>query len=142
MKRSLAILIAGTAGAIAGAAWLINFTAENPPSYEILLNGDAAMRQFLAEYGCEPNEEPPAQHEITLPASGDSTVFSAYCRLQEQQKLPLEEHFGQEAVKWTYSLDSSSGARAELICTPEGILLGAMRYDCRRFDLMYPVICE
>lgn len=107
---------------------------------EILLTDDAARRSFLAQYNCTPTEKPPTQSEIILPETSGSRIYETYCTLQDAQRLPLSEYAGQSAVKWTYYLSASSVCRAELICTSGGVLLGAIHYDCTRFDRMYPLI--
>lgn len=140
MNRSFIILTMGVAGVFLGVVGLVRYIHMNPPAAEILLNSDEARRDFLSECGQIPKDEPPAQLEITLPASGDSSVFGTYCTLQSEQQLPLSDHFGEEAVMWTYTLEASPTARAELICTPDGLLLGAMGYDCKSFHRMYPLI--
>lgn len=140
MNRSLIIITMGISGVIIGIAGLVRYIKENPPALDILLNGDEARRHFLSECGRAANEEPPAQLEITLPASGGSSVFRAYCDIQSKQRLPLSEHFSETAVVWTYTLECAPTARAELVCTPEGVLIGAMYYDCTSFENMYPLI--
>lgn len=140
MNRSLVILAMGIAGAVIGTAGLLCYASGADDFRELMLCSDSERRSYISECGKNPCEEPPAQMKITLPAGGDSAVFGEYCALQTGQGLPLSEHFGEEAVVYTYSLpDDESAGRAELICTPEGLLLGAMYYSCREFYRMYPL---
>lgn len=140
MNRSLVILTMGIVGVISGAAGLFHYIRSNPPATEIILSSDSEMRSFLSECGHPPKNEPPLQQEITLPASSDSSVFGTYCALQSEQNLPLSQHFGENAIVWTYAVDGLPTARAELICTKDGLLVGAMYYDRLNFHRMYPVI--
>jgi hypothetical protein len=119
-----------------GLLWYCHAT----PVQEIILTDDPARRQYLTQYGCTPDETPPTSAAITLPESDASTVYAAYLALQKAQQLPLAQYAGTDAVLWTYTLTDDETARAELICTPDGLLLGAMRYDCTRFDRMEPVM--
>lgn len=140
MNRSLVILAMGIVGVISGAAGLFHYIRSNPPAAEIILSSDSEMRSFLSEYGHNPKNELPSQQEITLPASSDSSVFGTYCALQSEQKLPLSQHFGENAIVWTYTVEGLPTTRAELICTKDGLLIGAMCYDRLNFHRMYPVI--
>lgn len=140
MNRSLIILAAGAAGVILGAAGLISYVRSCPVYSEIILKDDADKRSFLRQWGINVKNEPPEKLEITLPAGGDSMIFGEYCRLQSSQHLPLSEHFGENADVWTFAADSSPAARIQLICTKDGLLIGAMRYDCTGFDRIYSVI--
>lgn len=140
MNRSLIILTMGVAGVGIGMFGLVRYINQNPPLEEIFLVSDEERRDFLAGYGYMSKEVPPAQQDITLPASGDMSVFGDYCNLQQEQKLPLSDHFGENAVVWTYTLEDSPSSRAEIICTPDGLLLGLMRYDSKSFHHMYPII--
>jgi hypothetical protein len=140
MNRSLIILTMGIAGVGLGIFGLVRYIDQNPQPAEILLVSDEARRDILAEYGCTTKEVPPEQQDIILPTGGDMSVYGDYCALQQEQQLPLSDHFGEEAVMWTYTLEDSPYSRAEIICTPDGLLLGLMRYDNRSFHRMYPII--
>lgn len=140
MNRSMIILTMGIAGVGLGIFGLVRYIDQNPQPAEILLSSDEARRALLAEYGCTTKETPPNQQDIILPTGGDTSVFGDYCALQKEQNLPLSDHFGEEAVIWTYTLDNSPSLRAEIICTPDGLLLGLMRYDNKSFNYMYPII--
>lgn len=140
MNHSRLILILGCTGAAICTAGLLFYTAHHEPLQEVILTDDAARRSFLAEHGQDAAENPPVQSDVTLPADSTSRIYEAYCTLQDTQRLPLSEYSGQDAVIWTYTLTQSPTCRAELICTPEGLLLGAVCYDCTRFDRMYPLI--
>ncbi|MBQ8515490.1 MAG: DUF4830 domain-containing protein [Ruminococcus sp.] len=141
MNHSRLILFLGCTGAILGTAGLLLYTARtHSPVQELILDSDAARRSFLSECGRNAAETPPVQSELTLPEGGTSDIYEAYCALQDTQQLPLLDHAGQKAVRWTYTLSQDPSYRAELICTPEGLLLGAMYYDCTRFDRMYPIL--
>ncbi len=140
MNRSLIILTMGIAGVGLGVFGLVRYIDRMPQTEEILLMSDDERRGFLSGYGCIAKEEPPVQQDIILPASGNSSVFGDYCALQNDQKLPLSEHFGEKAVVWTYTLEGASAEHAEIICTPDGLLLGLMKYDSKNFYRMYPII--
>ncbi len=141
MNHSKLILLLGCTGVILGTGGLLIYTSRHSqPMQELILSDDAARRSYLAECGQNAAEKPPIQREITLPEGGTSRIYEAYSALQDTQHLPLSEHAGQDAVVWTYTLTTSETARAELICTPDGLLLGAILYDCTRFDRMYPLI--
>lgn len=141
MNHSRLILFLGCTGAILGTAGLLLYTARHhSPVQERILETDAQRRSFLSECGYIAAETPPVQSELTLPEDGTSGVYEAYCALQDTQQLPLSEYAGQEAVRWTYTLSQGPSCRAELICSPEGLLLGAICYDCTRFDRMYPIL--
>lgn len=140
-NKSKIILLLGCAGVILGAYGLFAYTSQTNLPREILLTSDEARRTFLREYGQPAAETPPDRTEITLPADGNSSkIYAEYCALQAEQQLPTEYYFGESAVVFTYHLSSSETARAELVCTPEGILVGAMCYDRARFEHMYPLI--
>lgn len=140
MNRSFIILTMGVVGVMLGAAGLVRYIHTNPPAAEIVLNSDEARRKFLSEHGKTTKDEPPVELEITLPTGGDTSVFGTYCDIQQEQSLPLAKHFGENAVMWTYTLNDSPTVRAELICTKDGLLVGAMSYDCTNFHRMYPII--
>lgn len=140
MNRSLIILTMGVVGVMLGSAGFVRYIHKNPPAAEIVLNSDEEMRRFLSEYGKTSKDEPPLRLEITLPTECGTSVFGTYCDIQKEQSLPLSEHFGEEVVMWTYTLNDLPTMRAELICTKDGLLVGAMRYDCINFDHMYPII--
>lgn len=140
MNRSLVILAMGIAGAVIGTAGLLSYASGADDFREFMLYSDSDRRSFIAECVMQPCEEPPAQMKVVLPAGGDSSVFGEYCRLQEEQQLPLSEHFGEEAVVYTYNIPyEENTGRAELICTPEGLLIGAMYYSSREYYRMYPL---
>lgn len=140
MNRSLIILAAGAAGVILGTAGLISYVRSHPEYSEIILRDDSDKRNFLQNCGILLKREPPEKLEITLPAGGDSVIFGKYCILQSKQQLPISEHFGESAEVWTYAAESSPSARVQLICTKDGLLIGAMHYECNSFDRMYSVI--
>ncbi|MBQ8724252.1 MAG: DUF4830 domain-containing protein [Oscillospiraceae bacterium] len=140
MNKSKLLILSGAAGAVMGVFWLCSYINNNPPYEEFILTDDQSRRVFIAEYTSEPTKTPPIRQEITLPEDGSSKVYETYGMLQDKQRLPLSDYSGQNAVLWTYTLSGCPTARAELICTPDGLLLGAMCYDCTRFDLMYPLI--
>lgn len=140
MNRSLIILTMGVVGVMLGTAGLVCYIHKNPPAAEIVLNSDEEMREFLSEYDKTAKDEPPVKLEITLPKECNTSVFGTYCDIQKEQSLPLAEHFGEEVVMWTYTLNDLPTMRAELICTKDGLLVGAMRYDCINFHRMYPII--
>lgn len=140
MNKSKFILISGLSGVIIGTFWLCGYVSKNPSDAQIYLRNDADMRTFISQHTETPTESPPTRQEITLPEDGSSKIYETYTLLQDKQHLPISDHAGQKAVLWTYTLSYCPDHRAELICTPEGLLLGAICYDCTRFDLMYPLI--
>ncbi|MGN0592376.1 MAG: DUF4830 domain-containing protein [Ruminococcus sp.] len=143
MNHSKLILLLGCTGVLIGTGGLLIYAAHHhQPMQELYLKDDSERRSYLAQWGHTAAEEPPVQSEAILPEGGTSSVYETYCALQEAQHLPLSQYAGQEAVIWTYTLTCSASARAELICTPDGLLLGAMCYDCTRFDRMYALITE
>ncbi|MBO5226547.1 MAG: DUF4830 domain-containing protein [Ruminococcus sp.] len=140
MNKSKTILIFGAAGVFFGSVLLCRCISLDPPAQSFILTTDILRRDFIAECSLSATELPPTYQEIILPEDGSSEVYESYLLLQDKQRLPLSEYAGQKAVIWTYTLSDNPAYRAELICTPEGLLLGAMCYDCTRFDLMYPMI--
>ncbi len=140
MKSSRIILIVGCIGFAAGSWWLLCHTPAKPEYARITLQNEQLQRDYLAQYGQTTAEEPPVKLEIRLPKGGSSQIYNTYCQLQTTQQLPLSEYEGQNAVVWTYTLEGCSTHRAELICSPDGLLLGAMLYDSTEPYYMYPVI--
>ena len=141
MKCSRTILIAGCVGFAAGSWWLVSHINSVPDFSHIVLETEQLQRSCLAEHGQTAAEMPPVKQEIRLPEGGSSSqIYNTYCALQTKQNLPLSEYAGQDAVIWTYTLEGCSTHRAELICTPDGLLLGAMCYDSTQPYYMYPLI--
>ncbi len=143
MKKSgsIFILVLGCAGFILGLWGLISYTGKQEEYTQILLTSDESRRQCLAEFGQTATDVPPVAQEIRLPEDDTSSqAYDTYCQLQKEQSLPLHEYAGQNAVIWTYTLENCKTHRAELICSPEGLLLGAMCYDCTKPYYMYPLI--
>lgn len=140
MNRSVFVLAAGGAGVILGTFLLISFAQSRPVYSEIILQSEKDKRNFLENCGVSLKNEPPDIAYITLPMSSDTKVFGEYCILQSEQNLPLSEHFGEKAEVWTFAAESSACGMVQLICTENGLLVGAMHYDSTSFDRMYSVI--
>ncbi len=140
MNKSKLILTLGLSGIILGVYCLYTCCGKNEESREIILGCDEACRSFLSENGLNATEKPPESVEIVLPSDDSSFIYGAYCTLQREQHLPVSDYFGKEATVYTYALDTSPTARAELVCSKDGLLLGAMYYDRTSFQSMYAVI--
>lgn len=141
MKTSKLLLFSGCAGAVFGIWLLTAYVTQTEPFDQILLETEESRLLILDEYGQTAAEMPPVTQEIRLPEGGSSSqVYDTYCQLQTKQNLPLAEYAGQEAVIRTYTLAGCSTHKAELICSPDGLLLGAMLYDSTEPYYMYPLI--
>ncbi len=140
MKKSKLILVLSGCALILGGYVLYNTTHPVSLYSEINLSTEESRRDFLRTCGLSISEMPPDTAEITLPSDDNSIIYAQYCQLQEKQSLGVKNHFGKPAFAYTYTLTDPETARAELVCTEEGVLIGAMYYDRTSFQNMYPLI--
>ena len=58
---------------------------------------------FIAQFGCNVNQTPIEEVEITIPAEFDS-VYVGYNDIQKEQGLNLAKYKGKEVVRYTYEV--------------------------------------
>lgn len=137
------ILTAGIAGLILGSGWLAWWVQQAPTaeeSVQIVLTDEVARTAFLQEQGL-PDHLCIAADPVRLPNRIDNS-YEAYAALQEAQKLPLAEHLGETATRYTYAQSSSEPdtLRTELLLDENQMLIGAIRYDCTAPEEMTAVL--
>lgn len=140
MKKPKLIFALSLCALILGGYVLYNTTHPVSPYAELCLENEESRLAFLKTCGLSISEMPPDTAEITLPSDDSSLIYNQYCLLQKKQSLGLENHFGEAATVYTYTLTKPETARAELVCTEEGLLVGAMYYNRTSFQNMYPLI--
>ncbi len=140
MKKPKLILTLSLCALILGGYVLYNTARPVSPYAEIILDSEESRRAFLKTCKLSISEMPPDTAEITLPSDDNSIIYARYCTLQEEQSLGVKNHFGKSATVYTYTIADPETARAELVCTEEGLLVGAMYYDRTSFQNMYPLI--
>lgn len=134
------ILTAGICGAILGSLWLgwwVRQTSSQTAARTISLTEESQRIQFLETQGisgCQCTEA----EQIRLPAAVDA-VFEAYSSLQAEQQLPLAQHLGEPATRYTYT-HPDDALRTELLLDAEGVLLGAVQYDPAAPEQLYTVL--
>lgn len=132
------ILIIGILGFVLGSAWLVHLVqpqAVKEASPQIILADGAARAAFLQEQGLN---EPVciATETVRLPVSTNE-AYQEYVALQEKQALPLAQHFGETATRYTYAQDGAGQdmCRAELLLDENQVLIGALWYDLTSREL-------
>ncbi len=140
------ILTAGILGVIFGSGWLVWWVSQNEPSEtpapEIILTDDAARAAFLETQGIS-DSLCTATESIRLPVRVDA-AYKAYADLQNAQRLPLTEHMGETAMRYTYTQSSPGQAslRTELLISENGVLLGAMQYHTTNAQQIRAILPE
>lgn len=147
-KYRKTILCLGCIGLLAGAAWQYAHTSADAPQkaalQQILLTSDDQRRNWLAHSGFSTDAaDSPQCTEVTLPETASEGIYGAFCALQQQQALPLSVHVGETACLWIYTSSSDPNRQAALLCgKADGLLYGAMQYDCTCPAEMYPLVVD
>lgn len=140
-KRS--ILLLGTAGFLLGSSWLLWYLRQTPAEPEpitLLLPAETDRQAFLAQQGfsecrCTGTEL------VQFPAVPDA-IYAPYAALQEAQRLPLTECYGESGTCYSYAPaeDAASTQCIQLLLDDTGRLIGAMLYDAADPATLEPIL--